>query len=62
MQRDGSNEKAPDAERLARLNEKLDDALLGTFPASDPIAINCDGPAENTKPEGRGVPSPAVKK
>jgi hypothetical protein len=34
-------QKSPSAE-MAHINDMLDEALKGTFPASDPIAINIE--------------------
>ncbi|MGB6540767.1 MAG: hypothetical protein WBF03_07810 [Xanthobacteraceae bacterium] len=34
-------QKSPSAE-IAHMNDLLDEALKGTFPASDPIAINVE--------------------
>ena len=62
MQKAASNTLAQDAKMHASLSEKLDEALLETFPASDPIAISCEGPAQNTKPKAKGVPNHSIKK
>jgi hypothetical protein len=36
-----NSQKSPSAE-MAHMNELLDEALKGTFPASDPIAIDVE--------------------
>lgn len=60
--REGSNEmpstsKHPDR-RMAHLDGLLDEALMQTFPASDPIAINVElGPAKNPAHDSDGIAS-----
>jgi hypothetical protein len=47
---------------IAHMNDLLDDALKGTFPASDPIAINVEVAAPEKEIAGTpGFPAPPRK-
>ena len=45
--------KCKDQQSKAELNQELDDALKGTFPASDPVAIGVATSGEPDRPIGR---------
>lgn len=44
MPDDTKEDRQAEAERKNHLDELLDEALLGTFPASDPLAISIEQP------------------
>jgi hypothetical protein len=57
MNRKVESVELPESLRKKRLDELLDEALKETFPASDPIAVDVDPPAERGNRSGSTTPS-----